>query len=461
MADHPEPLTLAALALRPGVHDADDFIADTTGRIGIRSILGTTANHGPVEALRDKTVLLAMPSQRETIIALTQLDGIAKRLVLWPGGTFDGEITELRAMAGIDAIATTWPPANRPIASSKGQFSRSLPSATQWVLFTSGTTGAPKMVVHTLDSLAGHLAAPSTESDLRPVWACFYDIRRYGGLQIMLRALVSGGSLVLSDAAETPGQFLRRAAAASATHFLGTPSHWRRALMTDERHAISPAYVRLSGEVADQGILDRLAATYPSAAIVHAFASTEAGLAFEIADRQAGFPASLPADNAIADIRIVDGALHIRSARNASGTLNGTLTPLANQDGFVETGDSVALHAGRYHIVGRQDGTVNVGGQKVHPEEVEAILNQHPEVQMSRVSARANPITGAIVVADVVRRGHNAAATLTEPALSRRVEEDIRSFCRHRLPPHKVPSSVRFVSTLAVTQAGKLVRAVA
>ncbi len=134
---------------------------------------------------------------------------------------------------------------------------------------------------------------------------------------------------------------------------------------------------------------------------------------------------------------------------------------MTNASGFVETGDSVELRDGRYHIAGRQDGIVNVGGQKVHPEEVEAVLNEHPDVQMSLVRARTNPITGAIVVADIVRRGDGDGASL--PAMSARTgfEDDIRAFCRRRLPPHKVPSSVRCVPSLAVTPAGKLVRPIA
>ena len=63
--------------------------------------------------------------------------------------------------------------------------------------------------------------------------------------------------------------------------------------MTEAADRISPEYVRLSGEVADQVILDKLRQSFPSARIVHAFASTEAGLAFEVADGQAGFPAEL------------------------------------------------------------------------------------------------------------------------------------------------------------------------
>src|SRR5205823_12826674 len=146
--------------------------------------------------------------------------------------------------------------------------------------------------VHTLASLEGAIREGHTLAG-SAVWSTFYDIRRYGGLQIFLRALLGGGSLVLSSAGEALGDFLGRAGAHGVTHISGTPSHWRRALMSPSAHRISPEYVRLSGEIADQAILDHLRAFYPAARITHAFASTEAGVAFAVGDGLAGFPASL------------------------------------------------------------------------------------------------------------------------------------------------------------------------
>src|SRR5207247_293364 len=138
-----------------------------------------------------------------------------------------------------------------------------------------------------LDGLASRLVL--CPPDLPALWTTFYDIRRYGGLQIFLRALLGGGSMVLSSARESPGDFLTRAGAHGVTHISGTPSHWRRALMSPSAHRIAPRYVRLSGEIADQAILDHLRACYPDARIAHAFASTEAGVAFDVGDGRAGF----------------------------------------------------------------------------------------------------------------------------------------------------------------------------
>src|SRR5262249_22207015 len=123
---------------------------------------------------------------------------------------------------------------------------------TEWVMFTSGTTGLPKMVGHTFASLTAAMANQHAGSDV--VWGTFYDIRRYGGLQILLRALLGNGSLVLSNPDESPNNHLLRLASHSITHLTGTPSHWRRALMCPAARDIAPRYVRLSGEIPDQAI---------------------------------------------------------------------------------------------------------------------------------------------------------------------------------------------------------------
>jgi len=325
---------------------------------------------------------------------------------------------------------------------------------TEWILLTSGTTGAPKLVSHTLESLSGML--PRQRANGSPlIWSTFYDIRRYGGLQIFLRSIMGGTDLVLSSADEPVDAFLARAGAAGVTHISGTPSHWRRALMSGAAGRIKPRYVRLSGEIADQPVLDNLRATYPAARIAHAFASTEAGVAFDVEDGLAGFPADY-VDKARAgvEMKVEDGTLRIRSRRTASRYL-GSGDTLASSDGFVDTGDLVELINGRYYFRGRRGGVINVGGLKVHPEEVESILNADPRVRMSLVRARRNPITGAVVVADVVLANEDLA--LADGGADK-VKSDLLGACRQMLAAHKVPTTLRIVPALEMTAAGKLVR---
>src|SRR5487761_1897603 len=147
--------------------------------------------------MHDKVVVLRFASQLANALALLELDGIARQIVLCPPDV-QGEMlahvcTQARAdfmvsdgamadATGVDAaiidLASDFTP--RPAFD--------LPFIdTQWLLLTSGTTGAPKLVAHSLPGLTGAITSQAAASDI--VWATFYDTRRYGGLQMLLRAL--------------------------------------------------------------------------------------------------------------------------------------------------------------------------------------------------------------------------------------------------------------------------------
>ncbi|PYQ02281.1 MAG: long-chain fatty acid--CoA ligase [Acidobacteria bacterium] len=420
---------------------------------------------GRLELLRGRSVLVATRDQLTAALALIELDAVARRLVLCPPDLPAEHLPFVAATAAVDALVSdrtaphAGPPGVGTVVTCTPRIAPAAPERTgryqtEWVLLTSGTTGRPKMVVHTLSSLSGAMRGARPSGD-PAVWSTFYDIRRYGGLQIFLRALLGGGSMVLSSADESTRDFLIRAGGHGVTHISGTPSHWRRALMSPAAHRIAPRYVRLSGEIADQAILDHLRACYPEARIAHAFASTEAGVAFDVGDGLAGFPASLiEGQGADVEMKVEDGSLRIRSTRTAARYLGDEDRSIADGDGFVDTGDMLERRGDRYHFVGRRGGIINVGGLKVHPEEVEAVINAHPDVRMSLVRTRKNPITGALVVADVVLKSEPGAANGRAVTL----EHEIMQRCREALSRHKVPAAIRFVSALAVTPSGKLVR---
>jgi acyl-coenzyme A synthetase/AMP-(fatty) acid ligase len=224
--------------------------------------------------------------------------------------------------------------------------------------------------------------------------------------------------------------------------------------MSGAAASFSPRYVRLSGEIADQAVLDGLAQAFPDASIGHAYASTEAGVGFAVNDGREGFPASLIGqDRDGVEIKIIEGSLRIRSKRTAHAYVGTKAAALMDADGFVDTGDMVELRGDRYYFVGRRGGIINVGGLKVHPEEIEAVINRHAEVRMSRARPRKSPITGAIVVADVVLAGGIDANG------SETIRREILGLCKASLAAHKVPAMIRFVEQLDVTAAGKLARA--
>ena len=399
-------------------------------------------------ALDGAHVLLRTRDQLLAGLALIALDGVAARIVIAPPDLKPDYIDSVIARAGIDTLVTdgeaiaglktvTVSTALRPLERVAP------PRTTEWVMFTSGTTGLPKMVAHSLEALTGAIK-PAGEG---VTWGTFYDIRRYGGLQIFLRAVLGDASLILSDAEETIADFLERLGRDGVTHMTGTPSHWRRALMSPAIERIKPNYVRLSGEIADQAVLDSLRHRFPDAAMGHAYASTEAGVGFEVTDGLEGFPASLVGGAGPVEMRVVDGALQIRSSRTASRFIGSADTLV--EDGFVDTGDMVELRNGRYYFAGRRGGIINVGGLKIHPEEVEAVINRHPAVRLSRVSGRKSPITGAIVVAEIVLDQERDRAA---------IQEEILRDCRASLKPFQVPAMVRVVPKLELSAGGKLLR---
>jgi acyl-CoA synthetase (AMP-forming)/AMP-acid ligase II len=414
--------------------------------------------------LQGRSVLVATTSQFDAAEALIQLDGVVRRMVLYPPDLSRDHLDFVAKQAEADVIVT-----DRSVSESphdgieyiipKGRLrttqsiERDREGETEWILLTSGTTGLPKLVKHTLASLTGAIAARDASSE-PIVWSTLYDIRRYGGLQIFLRAALTGTPLVLSGSGESTTDFLARAGERGVTHISGTPSQWRRVLMNPSLHAIAPAYIRLSGEIADQAILNQLQSQYPDTRIAHAFASTEAGVVLEVKDGAMGVPVDAIRHTSHVEMKVEDGTLRVRSNRTAYAYLGKDALPLKDTEGFVDTGDVLELRGDRYYFAGRRDGAINVGGLKIHPEEVEAVLNRHPEVGMSLVRMKKSPITGGLVVADVVLK----RASQSEGDGTQALQHDILKFCREELALYKVPVGINFVSTLAVAETGKLIR---
>jgi acyl-CoA synthetase (AMP-forming)/AMP-acid ligase II len=453
-----------ALSLRHHIENAssDQLFFDRTAIVRVADLNRGTSLNGRLAELVGRSVLIATTGQLTSGLALIELDGVARRITILPPDVDPAHRGALIANAEVDAavvdgdtsayfsnlpVVVTCTPQIQP--SERGPDGNVV---TEWVLLTSGTTGVPKMVVHTLAGLV--TAIPPQKFSETTVWATFYDIRRYGGLQIFLRAVLGGASLILSSAGEPIADHLSRLARHGVTHLSGTPSHWRRALMSPDIGKIAPGYVRLSGEIADQAILDHLRAAFPNSSVGHAYASTEAGVGFAVNDGLAGFPAAyFDGVRDGVEMKVVGGSLHIRSPGTASRYVTAQSGPLLDADRFVDTGDVVEQRGDRYFFAGRKGGIINIGGLKVHPEEVEAVINRHPLVRMSLVRSRQSPITGAIVVAEVVLNSAGRGASQESE-----VRDDILKLCRDALPRHKVPVSISFVPALVVAATGKLAR---
>jgi acyl-CoA synthetase (AMP-forming)/AMP-acid ligase II len=132
--------------------------------------------------------------------------------------------------------------------------------------------------------------------------------------------------------------------------------------------------------------------------------------------------------------RIVDGVLWLRSQTAMLGYLNAP-SPF-DSDGWFNTQDLVEVDGEYLRILGRKSELINVGGEKVHPTEIENVLLQLENVKDVTVRGTPNPITGEVVVARIT-------PTRTEnPKLFRR---RIRKFCQARLERYKMPAVIEIV----------------
>jgi len=305
------------------------------------------------------------------------------------------------------------------------------------ILETSGTTGTPKRVRHSLARLMGRVPLASMPS---AVWLLCYDPCGFAGLQVVLTAVRAGAGLVVgpdNDAATLARLALRHA----VTHASGTPSFWRTLLLTGTNPDLLG--ITLGGETVHQDLLDSLSRRFPHARIRHIYASTEAGALFAVSDGREGFPARWLEDGVDGVmLRIRNDVLEVLSPR-AGERLDRPV-----DDAWITTGDLVEVKGERVFFRGRNDNLVNVGGVKVLPEATERRLLSIAGVRDAVVRVRSNPITGALLTAQLV-----PAIGEEEGALRDRIRTALAD-----LPPAARPRRIELVPRIALMPSGKKCR---
>lgn len=331
------------------------------------------------------------------------------------------------------------------IVSEKAPVSQS-PAIT---ILTSGTTGKPKAVRHSLESLTRPVRKTKTALGTR--WLLTFRPHLYAGLQVIMQCLLNGGTLVVPGESDNAEEVARLAASAGVQYASATPSYWRwmLTLAGDDLEGLPLKQITLGGEAADQAILDALQSTFPSARIVHIYATTELGRCFSVTDGEAGFPSKF-LDEVSADgveLRIDDGELVVRSANGMAGYDN--LSQASPKSEWFSTGDLVEQIGQRVQFMGRTTDMINVGGNKVYPVEVETLIRSIPGVLDTRIFGEASSMVGELVKCEiVVETGYDAAE----------VEAAVRKTTLSQLTNYQRPRFISIVREIPRTLAGKVRR---
>jgi acyl-CoA synthetase (AMP-forming)/AMP-acid ligase II len=316
-------------------------------------------------------------------------------------------------------------------------------------ILTSGTTGKPKAARHTWEGLCRPVRRAGPGAPGR--WLLSYRPHLYAGLQVLLQCLANGGALVVPGPDDPPAAVADLMARAAVEGASATPSWWRRLLLfggTGLRRA-PLRQVTLGGEVVDQQVLDALREAFPTARVVHVYATTELGRCFSVTDGRAGFPARFlegPSPDGV-ELKVGQGELLARSPNRMLG-YDGA-GPGLPADGWVRTGDLVEVRADRVHFVGRRSDLINVGGNKVAPLAVERVVRAVPGVLDVRVFARRSSLAGELVACEVV------PAPGADPASLRRLIIDC---CVAELSAPQRPRLLELVHELPLSAVGKTAR---
>ncbi len=297
------------------------------------------------------------------------------------------------------------------------------------VVATSGTTGRPRGAVHTHRTVEHAAFATATalgvDDDVR--WLACLPLDHVGGLSVVTRALATGAGLEVHDGFDAAA--VDDAAARGATHVSLVPAVLGRVQVAQWR------VVLLGGSAVPAHRPANTVATY-------GMTETFGGVVYD------GLPLNGTAVRIADEGRADDGSGHIElSTRSLLRCYRDGTDPVA-ADGWYRTGDLgwVEPGTGRLHVDGRADDLLVTGGEKVWPQQVEAVLATHPQVAEVAVVGRPDPVWGQTVTAVVVPRG--APPTL----------DALRSLALEHLPPAAAPRALELVAALPRTSLGKVRR---
>lgn len=298
------------------------------------------------------------------------------------------------------------------------------------VLFTSGTTALPKGVVHDLGALLRKVARSGRTH--RTVGFLGFD--HIGGQNTLLYCLAHGGCLV-TTADRSPDKVCEAIQANRAELLPTTPTFLRLLLLNQayERYDLSSLrLITYGSEPMPDSTLNALNEALPEVSKLQQYGMSELGV---LRSRSRGDDSTwVKLGGPEFEVRVVDGRLEVKAETAMLGYLNAP-SPFT-EDGWLQTGDVAEQDGEWIRVLGRRSDVINVGGEKVHPAEVESVLESMPGVAFATVHGEPNALVGNVVVARV-----RLSAEESLPDFRTRM----RAFFSDRTPRHMVPQRIEIV----------------
>lgn len=325
--------------------------------------------------------------------------------------------------------------APRAIAPAERAWRAILPADTgALIVFTSGSTGVPKAIVHDIDALCyRYLAKKEPLSSI-----CFLLFDHMGGINTVLFLLFRGGTAV--NVAERQVDIVCQAVQQYRVRLLPTtPSFLSQLLMARAhlKYDLSSLQVISYGtEVMSEAVLRKLNEVLPDCVFKQTYGLSETGV-LQVQSRSNDTLWIKFIDPGV-ESKVVDHVLWIKTRSNLLGRIVfGAHGPALEQNGeeWFCTNDLVETDGEYLMILGRQTDIINVGGLKVYPSEVENCIHELPFIDDVFVKAKKHPLLGQIVQAYILLDGSLDKAE---------AEKLIKKHCASRLERFKVPSQFVF-----------------
>lgn len=348
----------------------------------------------------------------------------SRPIVLLDSDFSEHEISKLQIEYTVN---NTFPIENSP---SRFQFKDIINSQSIISLFTSGTTGMPKRIDHTVQSLMRLVRIGDKYKD--NVWGLAYNPTHMAGIQVIMQALINENSLIYLFNADI-GKVQDAVDRLGITHLSATPTFYR--MLTNLSQFNSVLRVTVGGEKSDNVLYQALKKTFPNAVINNIYASTEVGSLLVSHDNLFSIPEKFQKV-----IRIKNNELQVHKDILMHMNLEGL---------WYSTGDIVEVVSAdpmRFKIVGRKNEMINIGGYKVNPQEIEEIICEHPMVLNAFVYGKANSVMGNILCADIHTRVYSSD-----------FKNQIISYLKSKIQDYKVPRIIN-LKELNITRTGKLSR---